>query len=171
MLYSENIDMQEGGKEHNRTYKVFIRPRSEWHWVRGYDFPTAHRGHSNVSNTHHRKTTAILFKILGIERAWKSQGSVDPRPRQVFITKSRRLAEKVEEEYVNLLLSHYDEADMSANDREHIQRWNTRNQQDTFDPDDGGNRRNDLPQRYSQLLDSHFPLFVTLDAVRIIRHS
>jgi len=109
--------------------------------------------------------------MLGIERAWKNQGSVDPRPRQIFITKSRRLADKVEGEYVNLLLSLYDDADMSVNDREHIRRWNTRKKQDTFDPDDGGNYRNDLPQRYSLLHDNHFPLFVTLDTVSIMQNS
>ena len=140
MLYSENIDVQEGGERNNRAWKVFIRARSQWHWVRDHNIPTPYRGHSHMSNTHHRKTTVIIFKILGIERAWKNQGSVAPRPRQIFITKSRRLADKVEGEYVNLLLSLYDDADMSLNDREHIQRWNSRKKQDTFDPDDGGNR-------------------------------
>ena len=168
MLYSENIDVQEGGEKHNRTRRVFIRPRSEWNWVRGHDIPPSL---IMVICPIHRKTTVILFKMLGIERAWKNQGSVDPRPRQIFITKSRRLADKVEGEYVNLLLSLYDDADMSVNDRDHIRRWNTRKKQGTFDPDDGGNYRNDLPQRFDLLLDNHFPLFVTLDTVSIIRHS
>ena len=61
--------------------------------------------------------------------------------------------------------------DMSLNDQEQIQHWNTCKKQDIFNPNDRGNCRNDLPQRYSLLLDSHFPLFVTLDTVSIIWHS
>ncbi|KAF8261748.1 hypothetical protein EI94DRAFT_765056 [Lactarius quietus] len=49
-----------------------------------------------------RKTTVIVFKIFGIERAWQNRGSVGPRPRQLFITKSQLLANKVEHDYVHL---------------------------------------------------------------------
>ena len=118
-----------------------------------------------VYNTCHRKTTIILFKILGIERAWKNQGCVGLRPRQIFITKSRRLANKVEEEYVNLLFSLCDGSEMPEDVRERIQRWKKRKPMNTFDLDGNEDDRDDLPQRYSQLRDEHFPLFSTTDTV------
>lgn len=113
-----------------------------------------------VYNTRHRKTTIILFKILGIERAWKNQGSVGLRPRQIFITKSRRLANKVEEEYVNLLFSFRNSLDL-----ERIESWNKRKKMNTSDLGDNEDDRGDLPQRFSQLRDEHFPLFSTTDTV------
>jgi hypothetical protein len=123
-----------------------------------------HTGHGCELDARRRKTTVILFKMLGIERAWKKQSDAGPRPRQIFITKSRRLADKVEEDYVNFLFSLCSNSDMSEYDREQIRRRSTR-KMDTFDPDDGWASRDDLPRRYSQLSDSNFPLFVTLDMV------
>lgn len=51
------------------------------------------------------KTTTMLFKMLGIQRAWQLQsaGSGMPRPRQIFVTKSPVLADKVEEYFVKLM--------------------------------------------------------------------
>lgn len=119
-------------------------------------------------NARRRKTTVILFKILGIERAWNIQGSVGRRPRQIFITKSRRLANKVEEDYVNLLSSLCNGFDMPEDIQERIQRWKGRKKMDTFDLDDGEDHRRDLPQTYSELLDGHFPLFTTTNKVSIM---
>ncbi len=48
----------------------------------------------------------MLFKMLGIEISWDlmndSLEEKIPRPRQVFVTQSRVLAEKVEEYYAKL---------------------------------------------------------------------
>jgi hypothetical protein len=108
----------------------------------------------------------IVFKIFGIERAWQNQGCIGPRPRQLFVTKSRLLAEKVERDYVSLLHS------LSAGPgkelqyvRERIERWNSRRKKEIFNPDDVEGKRDDLPEKYSQLRDEHFPLFVTMDTV------
>jgi hypothetical protein len=119
-------------------------------------------------NVCRRKTTVILFKILGIERAWNTRGSVGRRPRQIFITKSRRLANKVEEEFVNLISSLCNSFDMPEDIQERIQRWKGRKKMDTFDLDDGEDCRDDLPQKYSQLRDGHFPLFTTTNKVGIM---
>ncbi|KAH9985770.1 hypothetical protein BJV77DRAFT_1031292 [Russula vinacea] len=94
------------------------------------------------------KTTVIVFKIFGIERAWKNKGCVGPRPRQLFLTKSRLLAEKVEQDY-------------------RIQRWNSRRKKVIFNLDDTDGRRDDLPQKFSELRDSDFPLFLTLDTPKL----
>ena len=107
----------------------------------------------------------IVFKIFGIERAWQNQGCVGPRPRQLFITKSRLLAEKVERDYVSLLYSLSAGPDAPLYVRERIQRWNSRRKKMIFNPDDSGAKRDDLPEKYSELRDSDFPLFLTMDTV------
>ena len=107
----------------------------------------------------------IVSKIFGIERAWKNKGCVGPRPRQLFLTKSRLLAEKVEQDYVNLLYSLSTDSDAQLYARERIQRWNSRRKKVIFNLDDTDGRRDDLPQKFSELRDSDFPLFLTLDTV------
>ena len=107
----------------------------------------------------------IIFKILGIERAWQNLGCIGPRPRQLFVTKSRLLAEKVEEDYVNLLYSLSAGSDAPLYIRKRIQRWNSRRKKETFNPDDAGDGKDDLPEKFSELRDSDFPLFLTMDTV------
>jgi hypothetical protein len=107
----------------------------------------------------------IVFKIFGIERAWQNQGCVGPRPRQLFITKSRLLAEKVERDYVSLLYSLSTGPDAPLYVRERIQRWNSRRKKMIFNPDDTEAKRDDLPEKFSELRDSDFPLFLTMDTV------
>jgi hypothetical protein len=114
-----------------------------------------------------RKTTVIVFKIFGIERAWQNRGCVGPRPRQMFITKSQLLANKVEHDYVNLLFSLSSGPDTPKYVRERIQHWNERRRNNVLDPDDVEGTRDDLPEKYSELQDSHFPLFITVDSVRL----
>ena len=82
---------------------VNICSRSEWHRVR---IRFVHNRCPIVyTNPCPRKTTVIVNKNFGIERAWINSGSVGPRPRQIYITKSPLLAEKVEEDYVGLWFS------------------------------------------------------------------
>ena len=89
------------------------------------------------------------------------------RPRQVFVTKSRKLAQKVEEHFTKYLVSLV----FSSETRRDIQALKSRTgQQDGDDEnlwneDDDAEWRNDLPKRFSQLEDCHFPLFLTFDQV------
>jgi hypothetical protein len=83
----------------------------------------------------------------------------------MFITKSRLLAEKVERDYVSLLHSLSTGPDAPLYVRERIQRWNSRRKKVIFNPDDTEGEREDLPQKFSELRDSHFPLFLTMDVV------
>jgi hypothetical protein len=112
-----------------------------------------------------RKTTVIVFKILGIERAWQNRGSIGPRPRQLFITKSQLLADKVEHDYVNLSFSLYAGPDTPQYVRERIQHWKSHRKKNVLDPEGAEGTRDDLPEKFSELQDSHFPLFVTVDTV------
>ncbi|KAI5991381.1 hypothetical protein EDC04DRAFT_2587409 [Pisolithus marmoratus] len=108
------------------------------------------------------KTTTMLFKMLGIQRAWQlhSEGSGMPRPRQLFVTKSAVLANKVEEYFVKLLES----LSLAGCTLEELARLKSRN---TFrrlvDNDDVPAARSGIPPRYSELEDHHFPLFLTFD--------
>ena len=90
-----------------------------------------------------------------------------PRPRQLFVTKSRLLAEKVERDYVNLLYSLSAGPDAPLHVDERIQRWNSRRKKEIFNPDDTDGRRDDLPEKFSELCDKDFPLFLTMDTVSI----
>ena len=85
-------------------------------------------------------------------------------PRQVFITQSRVLVRKVEELFFKYLES------LNAGSSGHqntFQRIRNRDEKNGFFVDENDNEewRCDLPQRYSELEDNHFPLFITFDAV------
>ncbi|KAG2034062.1 hypothetical protein BDR03DRAFT_993883 [Suillus americanus] len=106
------------------------------------------------------KTTTMLFKILGIQRAWELSAVDMPKPRQIFVTKSRMLATKVEEDFTGLLESL---AMASYTLPEIAQLKAQRFEDDLFDLDDAPESQMNVPARYSQLEDKHFPLFVTFD--------
>ena len=102
----------------------------------------------------------MLFRMLGIQRAWQTQTPGMPKPRQIFVTKSRVLATKVEGYFAKLLES-FALAGYSLEDLKRMQVQNTESGlMDVNDEDQA-----DIPQRYSELEDNHFPLFVTFDKV------
>ena len=102
----------------------------------------------------------MLFKMLGIQRAWEMQTFDMPKPRQVFVTKSRVLATKVQEYFAELLES-LALAGYSLEDLKRMQARNT--ESGLVDADDED--QVDIPLRYSALEEIHFPLFVTFDKV------
>lgn len=113
-----------------------------------------------------RKTTTMIFKMLGIERTWDQnrdmfQGSIS-RPRQLFVTQSKVLAEKVEEYYAKLSQS------LAAEQRstqESSKLSTDKEQKGLVDRDEEDLYRGELPKRFGELEDSHFPLFLTYDQV------
>ncbi|KAI6022557.1 hypothetical protein EDC04DRAFT_2936725 [Pisolithus marmoratus] len=108
------------------------------------------------------KTTTMLFKMLGIQRAWQlhSEGSGMPRPRQLFVTKSAVLANKVEEYFVKLLES----LSLAGCTLEELARLKSRSAfRRLVDNDDVPAAQSGIPPRYSELEDHHFPLFLTFD--------
>ncbi|KIN94541.1 hypothetical protein M404DRAFT_380130 [Pisolithus tinctorius Marx 270] len=112
------------------------------------------------------KTTTMLFKMLGIQRAWQlhSEGSGMPRPRQIFVTKSHVLATKVEEYFVKLL----DSLSLAGYTLDELAMLKSRNvYRGLVDNDDVPDAQSGIPQRYSELEDHHFPLFLTFD--RLVR--
>jgi hypothetical protein len=97
--------------------------------------------------------------MIGIEKLFEQMEEVS-KPRQVFVTQSRVLAQRVQEYYQNLVRSSsatLGKMAKPAEDEEHI----------LADLDDEDAGAFGLPQKYSMLEDKHFPLFVTYDQVSI----
>ena len=111
------------------------------------------------------KTTTMLFKMLGMQRTWQQYPDMGPKPRQVFITQSRVLATKVEEYFAKLMWA-LEAAACSPEELRMIDK-DIEEEIDFVDQDDNDQWRSDLPERFSQLLDEHFPLFITYDRVRM----
>jgi len=107
----------------------------------------------------------MLFKMLGIHRTWQQYRNVGPKPRQVFITQSRVLATKVQK-YFAKLMSSLEVPESSPGGLRTIG-MEAEPETNLVDLDDDKNWRSDLPERFSELLDDHFPLFITYDRVRI----
>ena len=114
----------------------------------------------------------MLFKMLGMERAWENvSNTVDggiSRPRQVFVTQSRVLAEKVEEYYKKLAESHIAATRTEQESNELGAKKEKPADRALVDQDEEELWRGSLPKKYSELGDEHFPMFVTFDHVRAI---
>lgn len=111
----------------------------------------------------------MLFKMLGIERSFQLMQNDDMhRPRQMFVTQSRVLAEKVKEFFMKLhesLLS----ADKSPEEiKAVVAARQARQARGLVDQDEEIDWRGDLPKRFSDLKDEHFPMFVTYHQVGLI---
>jgi hypothetical protein len=123
----------------------------------------------------------MLFKMLGMENYWQKTHTTTgiPRPRQLFVTQSRVLADKVEEYFIKLLesLQLTGEEDSvsteSKNDgntlRELLERKKNREDAGLVDRDENADWREDLPDKFSELNDTHFPMFITFDKVRFLK--
>ena len=115
------------------------------------------------------KTTTMLFKMVAIERIWQQHPDMTPKPRQVFVTQSRVLASKVEE-YFTKLMSSFEAAAYSPEELRVIEK-DVEREIEYVDQDDNKRWRSDLPERFSELLDEHFPLFITYDRVWVFSFS
>ncbi|SRR5258707_8118556 len=108
------------------------------------------------------KTTTMLFKLLQFEEARRQSlfegGS--GQIRQVFLTQSHVLASKVEEYYHQLSNAVQLGAESGANARTKVA------ERHLTELEEGADHRSDLPEKYSDLTDKHFPLFLTYDQVR-----
>lgn len=111
----------------------------------------------------------MLFKMLGIEKAFDNLRAEYEeelsRPRQLFVTQSRVLAEKVEEYYAKLAASHSAALRTAEESTQLTANQQTRQDQGLVDRDEEEFHRGTLPKSFSELRDEHFPLFVTFDHV------
>ncbi|KAI6100008.1 hypothetical protein EV401DRAFT_2215392 [Pisolithus croceorrhizus] len=110
------------------------------------------------------KTTAMVYKMLGIQRAWE-QASGTRKPRQLFVTRFPVLAAKVEEFFTSSVES-LALAGCTQDELRNLRSRN-RNAEDEeprmTDPLNALNYRVGTPQKYSDLSDHDFPLFITFD--------
>jgi hypothetical protein len=90
-----------------------------------------------------------------------------PRLRQIFVTKSRVLAGKVED-YFEKLLGSLATASLSLQELARLAKMKqtVHEEEDLIQADDDVTWRADLPSQFSLLKDEHFPLFITFDHVR-----
>jgi len=102
--------------------------------------------------------------MLGIEQARrKAHGQ---KVRQVFVTQSGVLAERVEEYFHNLLQSCVMESRMGE-EFEWTAAKRKEKKKTLMDLDEEDNSSSHLPTRFSQLEDKHFPLFLTFHKVPV----
>ncbi len=107
----------------------------------------------------------MLFKMLLVERTFQLMESNSSRPRQLFVTKSRVLAKKVQE-YFAKLASSLTMASQSYTDLTNRPRASQYHAEPGLvHEDDDFEWRTDLPVKYSDLEQKHFPLFITFDGV------
>ncbi|KAI0696497.1 hypothetical protein C8T65DRAFT_583394 [Cerioporus squamosus] len=106
------------------------------------------------------KTTTMLFKMLGIERSWEDFRETLFKPRQMFVTQSRVLAEKVEEYFAALFRSLL----AGKETKDEVMRKSVQ-QAILVDKDEEVWHRGDLPERFGALSDEHFPMFLTFDQI------
>ena len=111
----------------------------------------------------------MLYKMLAIERTWQQSPGVGRKPRQVFITQSRVLAVKAEEHFTELMSSFI--AIVYSPDELRTMGKDAEQEIEFVDQDDDNQWRSDLPERFSELSDQHFPLFITYDRVRMFGFS
>ncbi|KAI6044090.1 hypothetical protein EDC04DRAFT_459876 [Pisolithus marmoratus] len=110
------------------------------------------------------KTTAMVYKMLGIHRTWEQVPGIRKR-RQLFVTRFPVLAAKVEEFFTSLVKSLALAGctqDELRNLRSQIKDAEDQEPQ-MIDPLNALNYRPGTPQKYSDLSDHDFPLFITFD--------
>ena len=114
--------------------------------------------------------------MLSYERLQEAYGSyggsiTGGKRRQVFITKSRTLAGMVEKYFTSLLRSMSFTSSNDMLDAVTRQRSNSMAPNDELffsdDSVDIDDYRPDLPKKFSELEDKHFPLFLTFDKVNL----
>ncbi|KAJ7843035.1 hypothetical protein B0H13DRAFT_2364932 [Mycena leptocephala] len=111
------------------------------------------------------KTTSMLYKMLLIEASSELSTPETRKSRQLFVTQSRMLADKVRE-YFAKLLGGYQPSAISENFK--AARRADRALVDVEESD----WRTDLPKKYSDLQDTDFPLFVSFDQLcTMIEHD
>ncbi|KAL1686635.1 P-loop containing nucleoside triphosphate hydrolase protein, partial [Schizophyllum commune] len=110
------------------------------------------------------KTTTMLYKMLGIERAQRINGEGTSRTvRQLFVTQSHVLVEKVQEAYDKLAKSLHVEVS-SKQDLMALKEERPGTRRDYLIKNDTKTVQKEMSvQRFSELTDQHFPLFLTYD--------
>ncbi|KAG8982213.1 hypothetical protein FRB93_008309 [Tulasnella sp. JGI-2019a] len=107
------------------------------------------------------KTTTMLFKMIALERAAELNGT---KIRQIFVTQSRVLARRVEEYFGRLIAtSRPAPARLGGGKVKEGPRVGTKFGEELIGYDNEADEDERLPTKWSELQDSHFPLFLTFN--------
>lgn len=111
----------------------------------------------------------MLFKMLGIEQAYDHRrvqhSGETSRPRQLFVTQSQVLADKVREYYMKLATSQAAARRTAEESKKLAAEQKQQVEQGLFDKDEEEFHHGSLPKSFAELDDSNFPLFITYDHV------
>ncbi|KAF9064527.1 hypothetical protein BDP27DRAFT_1425729 [Rhodocollybia butyracea] len=110
----------------------------------------------------------INTAMLLIERTHHMADSDSPKPRQIFVTQSRILAKKVEQYFVTLgraLTASSASLEQLVAQRASQGDAILDEEGDMIDVDDIVDWSGDLPSKFSELCDQHFPLFITFNGL------
>ncbi|PSR76845.1 hypothetical protein PHLCEN_2v8159 [Hermanssonia centrifuga] len=95
-----------------------------------------------------------MYKMLSIESAWRQYFEVvETKPRQMFVTRSQMLADKVQEAFRKVCTNHGGEVMTSD-------RGTNRN---IFPIQDDNIEWSLMPEKFRDLKEEHFPLFISFD--------
>lgn len=143
---------QSPGGRSRRTRRLLLRLGSQWDRVRFSVLALP------LGLTHcHRKTTIMLFKMINMELAWYHYGGdVALKPRQLFVTRSQHLADRVRESFSRLHETHIlsPRPDGPVHSTSSI----------------GADRTSpawtsEIPDSFDELKAENFPLFISYDKV------
>ncbi|KIJ45080.1 hypothetical protein M422DRAFT_207261 [Sphaerobolus stellatus SS14] len=115
------------------------------------------------------KTTTMVFKMMNYEMLKTQQSKGDSsnavQYRQLFVTQSRILASRVQDYFHKMMISSMtglkNAADLERLAQQNHPEKENGNMMELEDDED--DERADLPKRFSELQDHHFPLFLTVD--------
>ena len=147
----------------NREQEIILHPSSCFVLGRsgtGYASSQMNPGRGLIKRF--RKTTTMLFKMLGVEQF--SASLSNRKIRQVFVTQSRVLAERVQEYYTKLARSSA-AGDRSEGEIKQRATQRTQAEKELMELDDEDDSQSGLPKKFSELTDDYFPLFLTFDKV------
>lgn len=99
----------------------------------------------------------MLFKMINMESAWYQYGGdVALKPRQLFVTRSQHLADRVRESFARLYETHV--VGSQPSDSDENSSWTGTNQTTIA-------WNSDVPDGFDELKAEHFPLFISYDKV------
>ena len=110
----------------------------------------------------------MLFKMLGIENSYQQSNpetSGLARPRQLFVTQSRVLADKVEDYFAKLLESLAMESRTTTDMATLLKRKKNREEAGLVDREEAVQWREDLPRHFKDVSHEPIPIFITIDKV------
>ena len=110
------------------------------------------------------KTTALVYKLRANSQLPIMSGE-ENTIRQLFVTRSRVLTQHIATNYHGLVETSeiaYKTVDQLVNMRKENEKYRKR---ELVEFDNEVDLRDDLPDRFSKLQDSHFPLFISFNKV------